>query len=123
MTSMSEHVLQQDSRTETRSARPLRGRGGLGIDGRSMLEAAVKRDVIPRLFAMSWVERASGAVDARAAISDGTRRKLVALCLEPNSQGIVVFVTWLHRSGVAAASICEDLFTPAARDPGVMWGE
>ena len=86
-----------------------------------MLEDAVRRDVIPRLVAMSWVGKASTAIDDQPIITESTFRKLLALCLEPNSKGVTVFVTELQRSGVTAATIYEGLLAPAARELGVMW--
>jgi methanogenic corrinoid protein MtbC1 len=92
----------------------------LGADGRNLLEDTIKRDVIPRLIALPWVARSSAA-DARPQISDPTIRRLVALCLDIDTQGVAVFVSELHRSGVGAESIYEDLLTPAARQLGEMW--
>lgn len=121
MVSMSEHVHQQDHRSEARGGTPSGRSGTLGRDGLSMLEDAVRRDVIPRLVAMSWVGKSSTAIDNHSTITDGTFRTLIALCLEPNSKGVTVFVTELHRSGVTAATIYEGLLAPAARELGVMW--
>ncbi len=124
MVSMSQHAFQDDGWREGRAHRPGEpspsAARSLGRDGRALLEHTVRQDVIPRLVAMRWVERAT-PVDTAPAIGDGTIRKLVALCLEPNSQVVAAFVAELHRSGVAPASIYEDLLAPAARQLGVMW--
>lgn len=124
MVSMSQHAFQDDGWREGRAHRPGEpspsAARSLGRDGRALLEHTVRQDVIPRLVAMRWVERAT-PVDTAPAIGDGTIRKLVALCLEPNSQVVAAFVTELHRSGVAPVSIYEDLLAPAARQLGVMW--
>ena len=122
MVSMSEHVHQDESWREAGVPRPVPAgaRPGLGSEGRALLEHTVRQDVIPRLIAMRWVERPT-QLDTGPAIGDGSVRKLVALCLEPASGGVAAFVTELHRSGVAPASIYEDLLAPAARQLGVMW--
>jgi methanogenic corrinoid protein MtbC1 len=85
-----------------------------------MLEDTVKRDVIPRLVALPWISHDPAAAPMPQ-ISDAMIRKLVALCLDSDTQGVAVFVSELHRSGVGAETIYEDLLTPAARQLGVMW--
>ncbi len=124
MVSMSQHVQQDESWTDGRSRTGGEVRssavGGLGRDGMAILEDTVRQDVIPRLVAMRWIDRPV-QVKAAPAIGEVAVRKLVALCLEPVSHNVAVFVTELHRSGASPASIYEDLLAPAARQLGVMW--
>lgn len=100
-------------------AGPRLGRS-LGAEGRNLLEETIKRDVIPRLVALPHLARAA-TIDVAPQISEGTVRKLVALCLDPDAQGVAAFVAELYRLGIGAESIYEDLLTPAARQLGVMW--
>ena len=125
MVSMSEHMHLQSNwgdktgKAACAGAAQRHGRG-LGAEGRSLLEETIKRDVIPRLIALPHVARPA-AIDAAPQIGEGTVRKLVALCLDPDVQGVAVFVAELYRSGIGAELIYEDLLTPAARQLGVMW--
>jgi methanogenic corrinoid protein MtbC1 len=92
----------------------------LGKEGHDLLVRAVKQDVIPRLVAMPWV-RVSTQLDDSAKIGDATIRRLTTLCLESDAQAVSVFVAQLHRAGVAAEAIFENLLTPVARQLGLMW--
>jgi methanogenic corrinoid protein MtbC1 len=125
MVSMSEHMHTQSGWGDKAGSNARPGPGSrtgrrLGADGRSLLEDTIKRDIIPRLVALPWVARDT-ATDLKPQIGQATVRKLVALCLDIDTQGVAVFVSELHRSGVEAVSIYEDLLTPAARQLGVMW--
>ena len=119
-----EDMQAHEHQIETNGGRPpagrLMGQGSLGQDGRAILERAVKRDVIPRLAALPWITR-SAPPTLVPAISAGSIKLLVGLCLDADPQGVARFVADLHRSGAGAHAIYENLLTPAARRLGEMW--
>ena len=102
------------------SAPPRRSARALGQDGRDILERTVKRDVIPRLVALPWLTRTASSSLAPK-LAPGSVKALAALCLATDPQGVAAFVADLHRSGIGAHVIYEDLLAPAARLLGEMW--
>ncbi len=123
MGSMSEHISEHSGWTEGvgNKARHPRGQSALGSEGRRLLMSAVKQSVIPRLVALPWVARAVVPTGPTPTIDGDMVGKLLSLCFETDGQGVAAYVVQLHRSGIPAESLYQDLLTPVVRQLGVMW--